>query len=139
MPSRSAHGREPEPLDEILDCLAYIQAVYSGNDESAQAAFDILRQRLEGRADAMVPPLKLASLIVDEAGKRGCDISAVLAGVRDQALAERDHRNALSPGTVHRGLPELGGCPKPGPIIAARLAARMRVTFVRRRKKPHRT
>jgi hypothetical protein len=71
VPSRSAHGREPEPLDEILDGLADIQAVYSGNDESAQAAFGILRQRLEGRADAMVPPLKLASLIVDEAGKRG--------------------------------------------------------------------
>lgn len=97
MPGRSAHGREPEPLEEIMDCLAYIQAVHAGNDESAQAAFDILRQRLEGRADAMVPPLKLASLIVDEAGKRGCDINAVLASVRDQALAQRDHRSVIRP------------------------------------------
>jgi hypothetical protein len=92
MPGKNTHGREPEPLDEVLDCLAYVQAVHAGNDEGAAAAFDILHLRLAGRTDAMVPPLRLACLIVDEAEKRGSDVSAVLAGVRDQLLAGDDHR-----------------------------------------------
>jgi hypothetical protein len=87
------HGREPEPLDEILDCLAYVQAVQDGNEENALAAFDILHLRLAGRADAMVAPLKLASLIAAEAAKRGCAVDAVLAGVRDQVLAGRGPRD----------------------------------------------
>ena len=93
MTSRSVHGREPEPLDEILDCLAYTKAVHAGDDEGAVAAFDVLHLRLAGRADAMVAPLKLACLILEEAEKQGCDVTAVLAGVRAQALAERDHRS----------------------------------------------
>ena len=52
MTSRSVHGREPEPLDEILDCLAYTKAVHAGDDEGAVAAFDVLHLRLAGRADA---------------------------------------------------------------------------------------
>jgi hypothetical protein len=92
MPGGSVHGREPEPFDDILDCLAYVQAVHAGDDESAQAALDMLHLRMAGRADAMVAPLRLACLIVDEAGRRGCDVSAVLASVRDQARAEHDHR-----------------------------------------------
>ena len=94
MPGRSAHGREPEPLDEILDCLAYVRAIHAGNDEGAQAALDVLHLRMAGRSDAMVAPLQLASRIVTEADRRGCDIAAVLAGVRDQAVAERDHHTA---------------------------------------------
>jgi hypothetical protein len=92
MPGRSTHGREPEPLDEILDCLAYVRADYAGDEQSAEAAFDVLHLRLAGRADAMVPPLKLACLIVAEAARKGGDVDAVLASVRDQVLAERDHR-----------------------------------------------
>jgi hypothetical protein len=87
MPGKSAHGREPEPLDEILDCLAYVQAIRLGNDESANAALDVLHLRLAGRADALVPPLRLACMIVGEAARRGCDIDAVLAGVRDTVAA----------------------------------------------------
>jgi hypothetical protein len=94
MPGRSAHGREPEPFDEILDCLAYVRAVHAENDQGAEAAFDVLHLRLAGRADAMVPPLKLACLIVAEAARLGGDIDTVLAGVRNQILAERDHRDA---------------------------------------------
>lgn len=89
MPGGTVHGREPEPLDEILDCLAYAQAVHDGDEESAQAAADVLHLRLAGRADAMVAPLRLACLIVDQAGRQGCDTDAVLAGVRAQILAER--------------------------------------------------
>ncbi len=40
----------------------------------------------------MVAPLRLACLILDEAGRQGCDVGAVLAGVRAEVLAERDHR-----------------------------------------------
>jgi hypothetical protein len=76
----------------MLDCLAYVQAVHDGNEESALAAFDTVSLRLAGRADAMVPPLQLASLILDEAQKRDCDVRAVLAGVREQALAALGHR-----------------------------------------------
>jgi len=92
MTGRSIHGREPEPFDEILDCLAYTQAVHTGDDEGALTALDILRLRLAGRADAMTAPLKLAGLILEEAERQGCDVTAVLAAVRDQALAGRDHR-----------------------------------------------
>jgi hypothetical protein len=94
MPGSTVHGREPEPLDEILDCLAYVRAVRAGNEEGAESAFDVLHLRLAGRSDAMVAPLQLACRIVAEAEKRGLDMTAVLAGVRDQALAERDHRTA---------------------------------------------
>ena len=93
MPGGSVHGREPEPLDEILDCLAYAQAVHAGDDESALAAYDVLHFRLAGRADAMVAPLKLACLILDETERQGCDVDTVLAGVRARVLAERDHRS----------------------------------------------
>lgn len=89
MPGRSVHGREPEPLDDILDCLAYVQAVHAGNEEGAAAASDIIHLRLAGRSDAMVAPLRLACLIVDEATARGCDVAAMLAGVRDRVLADR--------------------------------------------------
>src|SRR6266852_506519 len=34
MSGGSVHGREPEPLDEILDCLAYAEAVHAGDDEA---------------------------------------------------------------------------------------------------------
>ncbi len=88
MPGKSGHGREPEPLDEILDCLAYVQAVHGGNDESANAALDVLHMRLAGRTDALVPPLRLACLIVDEAARRGCDVDAVLASVRGGLAAD---------------------------------------------------
>jgi hypothetical protein len=94
MSGRGAHGREPEPLDEILDCLAYVRAVQAGDEQSEEAAFDVLHLRLAGRADAMTPPLRLASLIVAEAATQGCDVNAVLAGVRDQVLAARDHHSA---------------------------------------------
>jgi hypothetical protein len=87
MPGKSTHGREPEPLDEILDCLAYVRAFHAGNEDSARAAFDILRLRLAGRTDAMVAPLKLACLLVDEAEARGCSAEALLDGARDRALA----------------------------------------------------
>ena len=93
MSGGSVHGREPEPLDEILDCLAYAEAVHAGDDEGARATHDILHFRLAGRADAMMAPLRLACLILDEAERQGCDINAMLAGVRDQVLAERDHRS----------------------------------------------
>ncbi len=83
----TAVAREPEPLDEILDCLAYVQAVHVGDGESANAALDVLQLRLAGRADALVPPLRLACLIVGEAAQRGCDVGAVLAGVRDAVAA----------------------------------------------------
>ena len=89
MPGRSTHGREPEPLDEILDCLAYVRAFHAGNEDNARAAFDTLRMRLAGRSDAMVAPLKLACLLVDEAEERGCDADALLTGARDRALAGR--------------------------------------------------
>jgi hypothetical protein len=92
MPGRTGHGREPEPLDDILDCLAYVQAVHVGDQDGAAAAFDIVRLRLTGRSDAMVAPLKLACLIADQAQQRGCDVAAILAGVRDRALA--GHRGA---------------------------------------------
>ena len=88
MARKSAHGREPEPLDEILECLAYVQAVRQGDDEAAMSTFDSLHLRLAGRPDAMVPPLKLASLIVAEAERQQLDIEAVLTAVREQALAE---------------------------------------------------
>ncbi len=94
MPGGSVHGREPEPLEEILDCLAYIRAVRTGNEDSVLASLDVLHLRLAGRHDAIVAPLKLASLIVDEAEQRGCDASALLAGVRERALAEHDRRSA---------------------------------------------
>jgi hypothetical protein len=87
MPGRSRHGREPEPVDEILDCLAYVQAAFTRDADGATAAWDVLRLRLAGRSDAMVAPLQLARLIVDEAEQRGCDVAAVLAGVRHRALA----------------------------------------------------
>jgi hypothetical protein len=93
MPGGTVHGREPEPLDEIPDCLAHAQAVHEGDDESARAASDVLHLRLAGRADAMVAPLRLACLILDEAERQGCEIDAVLAGARAQILAERDHRS----------------------------------------------
>ncbi len=76
MPGGSVHGREPEPLEEVLDCLAYVRAVRAGNDDSALAALDVLHLRLAGRHDAIVAPLKLACLIVDEADQRGCDAAA---------------------------------------------------------------
>jgi hypothetical protein len=79
-PGGTVHGRKPEPLDEILDCLAYAQAVHQGDDESALAASDVLHLRLAGRADAMVAPPRLARLILDEAERQGRDIDAVLAG-----------------------------------------------------------
>src|SRR5258708_24714537 len=82
MPGRGRHGREPEPVEEILDCLAYVQAVHAGNEDGAAAALDMLRFRLAGRSDAMVAPLQLARLIVGEAAERGCDVAAVLAGGR---------------------------------------------------------
>jgi len=63
MPGGSVHGREPEPLDEILDCLAYAQAVHAGDDESSLATYDVLHFRFAG----------------------------VLEGVRTWVLAERDH------------------------------------------------
>lgn len=91
MTGRSVHGREPEPLEEVLDCLAYTQAVHDGDDEGALAALDVLRLRLAGRSDAMAAPLKLAGLILAEAERQGCDATAVLAGVRARALADRDH------------------------------------------------
>ena len=91
MPGGSVHGRELEPLDEILDCLAYAQAVHAGDDESALAAYDVFHFRFAGRADAMVAPLKLACLILDEAERQAGDIDTVLAGVRARVLAERDH------------------------------------------------
>jgi hypothetical protein len=94
MPGGNVHGREPEPSDDILDCLAYVRAVQAGDEESAQAALDVLHLRMAGRADAMVAPLRLACLIVDEAGRLGCDVRAVLASVRDRASTERDHRRA---------------------------------------------
>jgi len=78
MPGGMVHG--PGPLDEILDCLAYAQAVHQGDDESALAASDVLHLRLAGRADAMVAPPGLARLILDEAERQGRDIDAVLAG-----------------------------------------------------------
>jgi catechol 2,3-dioxygenase-like lactoylglutathione lyase family enzyme len=91
------HGREPEPFDEILDCLAYAEAVHAGDDEAARATHDVLHFRLAGRADAMMAPLRLACLILDEAGRQGCDVDAVLASVRAVVLAERDHRSRWSP------------------------------------------
>ena len=93
MPGGTVHGREPEPLDEILDCLAYAEAVHTGDDEGARATHDILHFRLAGRADAMAAPLRLACLILDAAGRQGCNVDAVLAEVRAQVLAERDHRS----------------------------------------------
>lgn len=92
MSGGSVHGREPEPLDEILDCLVYAEAVHAGDEEGARATHDILHFRLAGRSDAMMAPLRLVSLILEEAGRRGCDVDAVLAGVRAQVLAERDRR-----------------------------------------------
>jgi hypothetical protein len=86
MAGRTGHGREPEPLDDILDCLAYVQAVHAGDQDGAAAAFDIVHLRLAGRSDAMVAPLNLACLIAEEAHQRGCDVTAILAGVRDRAL-----------------------------------------------------
>jgi hypothetical protein len=83
----NVHGREPEPLDEILDCLAYAEAVHAGDDEAARATHDILHFRLTGRADAMMPPLKLASLILAEAETQGCDPEALLSAVRARLLA----------------------------------------------------
>jgi hypothetical protein len=41
----------------------------------------------------MMAPLRLACLILDEAGRQGCDVDAVLAGVRAGVLAERDRRS----------------------------------------------
>ena len=79
-PGGTVHGRKPEPLDEILDCLAYAQTVHEGDDESARAASDVLHLRLAARADAMVAPPRLARLILDEAERQGRDIDAVLAG-----------------------------------------------------------
>jgi hypothetical protein len=51
----------------------------------------------------MAAPLRLACLILDEAGRQGCDVDAVLAGVRAELLAERDHRSRRSPGAGHAG------------------------------------
>jgi hypothetical protein len=90
MPGGSLHGREPEPLDDILDCLAYVEAVHAGDEEGTRATSDVLHFRLAGRADAMVAPLNLACLLADEAERQGCDVDALLAGVRAQVLAERD-------------------------------------------------
>jgi len=87
MPYRTGRGREPEPTEELLDCLAYVQAERSGDDESAQAAFQVVHVRLAGRSDAMNAPLRLASMILDEAEKQGAHASSVLAAVRAQALA----------------------------------------------------
>jgi hypothetical protein len=95
MPYRTGHGREPEPLEELLDCLAYVRAVQAGEEETALAAFDVVRSRLAGRRDAMVAPLTLASLILAEAVKQGCDTGALLDAVRSQARA------AASPGARH--------------------------------------
>lgn len=83
------HGREPEPAEEILSCLGYLEAVRAGDDDMVMAAFDVVHGRLAGRGDAMVPPLKLAGLILAEAERQGCDASALLAAVRAQVLAER--------------------------------------------------
>jgi hypothetical protein len=93
MPSGKGHGREPEPTEEILDCLAYVAAVHAGDDGAALAASAVLHGRLAGRADAMVAPLKLACLILDEAGKQGCDVTTVLAAVRTQILPDRDQHS----------------------------------------------
>ncbi len=87
MPHRTGHGREPEPAEELLDCLAYVQAVHAGDTESAQVAFDVLHGRLAGRDDAMVPPLTLARMILDAAEQQGTDVNTVLASVRTQALS----------------------------------------------------
>jgi hypothetical protein len=101
MPNRTAHGREPEPVDELLDCLAYAVAIHAGEDEAALATLDVIRERLAGRADALVAPLTLACLILDEAGKQGCDVSKVLAAVRARAVAE-----ATTLAADHGELPE---------------------------------
>jgi len=94
MPNGTAHGREPEPAEEVLDCLAYVQAVRAGDDDMVMAAFDVVHGRLAGRADAMVAPLKLATLILDEAERQGCEVSTLLAVVRARALAERDRHGS---------------------------------------------
>ena len=47
----------PVSDEELLDCLAYVRAVQAGEDETALAAFDVIRSRLAGRRDAMVAPL----------------------------------------------------------------------------------
>jgi hypothetical protein len=41
----------------------------------------------------MMAPLRLACLLLDETGRQGCDVDAVLAGVRADVLAQRDHRS----------------------------------------------
>jgi hypothetical protein len=91
MPGGSVHGREPELLDEILDCLGYAQAVHAGDDESSLAAYDVLHFRFAGRADAMVAPLKLVCLIWTR--PESCDVDTLLEGVSTWVLAERDHRS----------------------------------------------
>ena len=60
---RNGHGREPEPLDDFPDCLAYVRAVHTGDQDGAAAAFDIVHLCLAGPPDAMVAPLNLACLI----------------------------------------------------------------------------
>jgi len=86
MPGGSAHGREPEPLEEILDCLAYVRAV-EGGDEDGPRLRSMSCICLAGRSDAMVAPLRLACPIANDAGQLGCDAAVVLAGVRDPVLA----------------------------------------------------
>ena len=87
MPDRAGHGREPEPTEELLDCLACVDALRAGDEEMSLAAFDMLRMRLAHRADAITVPIRLATMLLDEAEKQGCDVNSVLAAVRAQALA----------------------------------------------------
>jgi hypothetical protein len=88
-------------VDELLDCLAYAVAINAGDEEAALATLDVIRERLAGRADAMLAPLTLACLIVDEAARQGCDVGRVLAAVRARTVAEATTRVA-----DHGELPE---------------------------------
>lgn len=90
MRNGTVHGREPEPAEELLSCLGYLEAVRAGDDDMVMAAFDVVHGRLAGRGDAMVAPLKLAGLILEEAERQGCDVRTVLAAVRAQVLGERE-------------------------------------------------
>ena len=68
MPGGMVHA--PGPLDEILDCLAYAQAVHQGADESAGRVRrpSSASGRACGRHGA---PPRLARLIPDEAERQG--------------------------------------------------------------------
>ena len=86
MPDRVMHGREPEPIDELLDCLACVEALRAQDEEMTLAAFDMLRMRLAHRADAIAVPLRLAAMLLDAAERQGCEVSSVLASVRAEVL-----------------------------------------------------